>query len=98
MRFLFELRVVLWSIVAELEYHLYPWKSVDPVMDEFLTVKDFETGDRYSVLEILKKFEERIDNMEDNQAYLQSEIFKINKLDADVLDLKNKIYRNKEKN
>ena len=94
MRFLFELRVIVWSFVAELEYHLYPWKSADPEMDEFITVKDFETGERYSVLEILKRFEERLDNMEDTQAYIHSEIFKVNKLDADVLDLKNRIIRN----
>tara|TARA_B100000902_G_C26981965_1_gene750712 strand:+ start:481 stop:774 length:294 start_codon:yes stop_codon:yes gene_type:complete len=94
MRFLFKFRVVLWSIVAELEHYLYPWKSVDPEMDQFLTVKDFQTGDRYSVLEVMKRFEQRLDNMEDNQCYLQSEIFKINKLDCDLLELKNKIYKN----
>ena len=98
MNFLFKIRVFLWTIVSELEYILYPYKTTDPQMDHFYMVKNSETGERYSIMEWIKHFDERLDSMEDNFCYVSGEIRKLNKLDGDLLELKNKIYRNKEKN
>ena len=98
MKFLFNLRVLLWSLVAELEYHLYPYKTTDPEMDQFYMVKNEKTGERYSIVEWMKYFDDKLDLIEDNYCHLMSELRKVNKLDADVLELKNQIYKRNEKN
>ena len=98
MKLLFNLRVLLWSIVAELEYYLYPYKTTDPEMDHFYMVKDEKTGERYSIVEWMKIFDDKLDSIEDNYCFLMSEMRKVNKLDADVLELKNQIYKRNEKN
>jgi len=97
-KLLFNLRVLLWSIVAELEYYLYPYKTTDPEMDQFYMVKDEKTGERYSIVEWMKIFDDKLDSIEDNYCFLMSEMRKVNKLDADVLELKNQIYKRNEKN
>ena len=97
MNFLFKIRVLLWTVESELEYRLYPYKTTDPEMDQFYMVKDQKTGERYSIVEWMKIFDERLDSMEDNFCYVSGEIRKLNKLDGDLLELKNKIYRNKDK-
>lgn len=98
MKFIFNIRVFLWSIVAELEYILYPYKTIDPKMDDFYIIKDKETGEKYSIIEWVKKIDDKIDHIEDNYCFLMSEIRKVNKLDIDLLELKNEIYRKNEKN
>ena len=98
MKLLFNLRVLLWSIVAELEYYLYPYKTTDPEIDQFYMVKDEKTGERYSIVEWMKIFDDKLDSIEDNYCFLMSEMRKVNKLDADVLELKNQIYKRNEKN
>ena len=97
MNFLFKIRVLLWTVASELEYRLYPYKTTDPEMDQFYMVKDQKTGERYSIVEWMKIFDERLDSMEDNFCYVSGEIRKLNKLDGDLLELKKKIYRNKDK-
>mgnify|MGYP000117111926 CR=1 FL=1 len=98
MKLLFGLRVLLWTIVSELEYRLYPYKTTNPEMDQFYMVKDEKTGERYSIVEWMKIFDDKLDSIEDNYCFLISEMGKLNKLDADVLELKNKIYKRNEKN
>lgn len=98
MKLLFKLRVLLWSVIAELEYNLYPYKTIDPEMDQFYMVKNEKTGERYSIVEWMKYFDDKLDSIEDNYCFLMSEMRKINKLDADVLELKNQIYKRNEKN
>jgi len=97
-KLLFNLRVLLWTIVSELEYFLYPYKTIDPEMDQFYMVKDERTGERYSIVEWMKIFDDKLDSIEDNYCYLMSELRKVNKLDADVLELKNEIYKTKTEN
>lgn len=96
MNLIFKLRVFLWTIVSELEYYLYPYKTTDPEMDQFYMVKNEKTGERYSIVEWMKHFDDKLDLIEDNYCYLMSELRKVNKLDADVLELKNKICKIKK--
>lgn len=98
MKLLFNLRVLLWTIASEIEYRLYPYKTTDPEMDQFYMVKDEKTGERYSIVEWMKIFDDKINSIEDNYCFLVSEMGKLNKLDADVLELKNQIYKRNEKN
>jgi len=67
-------------------------------MDDFYIIKDKETGEKYSIIEWVKKIDDKIDHIEDNYCFLMSEIGKVNKLDIDLLELKNEIYRKNEKN
>jgi len=98
MKLLFNLRVLLWTIVSELEYRLYPYKTTEPEMDQFYMVKNEKTGERYSIVEWMKYFDDKLDSIEDNYCFLMSEMRKVSKLDADVLELKNQIYKRNEKN
>ena len=53
---LFNIRVFLWSIIAELEYHLYPWKDEKkpPVeVGQKYNLSDFEENLNIKILRYL---------------------------------------------
>ncbi len=76
---LFNLRVFLWSIVAELEYILYPWKDVNPPE---------ETSQKYNLpntqlqndlnYDWLKSHDEKISRLQQEMIWVQNEIHKLN--------------------
>jgi hypothetical protein len=88
MKLLFNIRVFLWNIVFELENFLYPYKDKEPEVDYYYIIKNDETGEKYSVLEWIKSFDKRMEKIEDNFLYVESELNKINKLDLEILKLK----------
>lgn len=98
MNLLFKVRVFLWTIVSEIENFLYPYRTTDPEMSEYYFIRNPKTGERYSIVEWIESYNDRMDSMEDNICLMMSEIRKLNKLDCDLIELKNKIYKNKEKN
>jgi hypothetical protein len=93
MNFLFKIRVFLWSIVSEIEYRLYPYKNSEPEVDYFYIVKNDATGEEYTVLEWIKNFDNRLEKIEDNYLHINANLNKVDKLDLDLLDLKNRIYK-----
>jgi len=93
MNFLFKIRVFLWSIVSEIEYKLYPYKNSEPEVDYFYIVKNDATGEEYTILEWIKNFDNRLEKIEDNYLHINSNLNKVDKLDLDLLDLKNRIYK-----
>lgn len=95
MKFLFSVRVFLWSIIFELENFLYPYKDKDSEIDYYYIIKNDETGEKYSVLEWIKSLDRRMEKFEDNFLYVQSELNKINKLDLEILKLKQMIKNEK---
>jgi len=93
MRLLFNIRVFLWSIVSEIEYRLYPYANSEPEVDYFYIIKNDATGEEYTVLEWIKNFNNRLEKIEDNYLHINSNLNKVDKLDLDLLDLKNRIYK-----
>ena len=75
----FNLRVLLWSIVAELEYILYPWKEESPPE---------EIAQKYNLPETnlvqnlsydwLKSHDEKIARLQEEIIWVQKEIHKLN--------------------
>ena len=76
---LFSLRVFLWSIVAELEYILYPWKDKDPPEETAqkynLPNSSFEQNLNY---DWLKSHDEKIGRLQEEMIWVQKEIHKLN--------------------
>lgn len=76
---LFNLRVFLWSIVAELEYHLYPWK--DRVPPEELSQKynlpepEFNQNLQY---DWIQSHDQKISRLQEEMIWVQQEIHKLN--------------------
>lgn len=83
----------MWSIVSEIEYKLYPYKNSEPEVDYFYIVKNDATGEEYTILEWIKNFDNRLEKIEDNYLHINSNLNKVDKLDLDLLDLKNRIYK-----
>jgi len=75
----FNLRVFLWTIVAELEYILYPWKDISPPE---------ETAQKYNLpntsiqndldYEWLKSHDQKIERLQEEMIWVQNEIHKLN--------------------
>jgi hypothetical protein len=76
---IFNLRVFLWSIIAELEYILYPWKEENPPEDlaQKYNLPDatFEQNLNY---DWLKSHDEKITRLQEEMIWVQKEIHKLN--------------------
>jgi hypothetical protein len=68
-----KIRIWLWQIVSELEQKLYPYEREDS-NDYYYTVKNDETGENYMIIEWIKSFDERIQRLQDEMMWVQSEI------------------------
>ena len=74
---IYSVRVWLWSIVSELEYHLYPWKTSTPpdwVRPEHRIEPDYEHNLNY---DWLKSHDEKINKLEENMIAAFEEIHKL---------------------
>lgn len=94
MKLLFNLRVQIWSLVHDLENILYPYKDREPEIDYYYIIKDDETKEEYTILEWIKFIDKRLERLEDNIVFINNELRKVDKLDLNVLDLKNIIHKN----
>jgi hypothetical protein len=72
------LRILLWNIVSELESKLYPYEKEDN-NDYYYTLKNEETGEQYMIVEWIKSFDERIQRLQDEMMWVQSEIRELKK-------------------
>jgi hypothetical protein len=76
---IYGIRVWLWSIIAELEYHLYPWKDSKPPqwaierhnVDASDYYMDYSDNLNY---EWLKSHEEKISRLQTEMIWVQNEI------------------------
>jgi hypothetical protein len=71
-----KLRIIIWSIVSELEQRLYPYYNDD---DYYYEVKNDDTGEKYMIIEWIKSFDERISRLQDEMVWIKSELQLINK-------------------
>jgi hypothetical protein len=75
----FNLRVFLWTIVAELEYHLYPWKDEQPPEDLSqkynLSDKTLEQNLQY---DWIQSHDQKISRLQEEMIWVQKEIHKLN--------------------
>ena len=73
------IRVWLWGIVSELEYHLYPWKTINPpqcVIDKYNLVEpNFEKNFND---DWLKSHEDKISRLQKEMIWVTQEIHKLN--------------------
>jgi len=67
------IRILLWQIVSDWEQRLYPYEKEDN-NDYYYTVKNDDTGETYMIIEWIKSFDERIQRLQDEMLYVQSEI------------------------
>ena len=76
---LFRLRVFLWSIVAELEYILYPWKEKS-APEEIAQKYNLPTTnvDQNLTYDWLKSHDEKISRLQKEIIWVQKEIHKLN--------------------
>ena len=79
-----KIRIFLWGIVAELEYHLYPWKLSKPpqwAIDRHNLDNGVMTDlqDDYLYFEWLKTQEQKIQKIEKNINFIIDEIKKLKK-------------------
>jgi len=76
---LFRIRVFLWTIVAELEYLLYPWVDEKPPEDLAqkynLPESSYEQNLHY---DWVKSNGEKIDRLQEEMIWVQKEIHKLN--------------------
>jgi len=76
---LFNLRVFLWTIVAELEYHLYPWKEEKPPEDTAqkynLAESNFDKNLQY---DWIQSHDQKISRLQEEMIWVQQEIHKLN--------------------
>ena len=68
-----KIRILLWSIVSDLEQRLYPYEKEDH-NDYYYTVKNEETGENYMMIEWIKSFDERIQRLQDEMLWVTNEI------------------------
>ncbi len=90
---LFKIRELVWSIVAELENILYPYRT-DPAEDFYYIVKNHATGEKYTVMEWIHKMDEMVGKLQEKVMVLeydssQNMDMKVSKLDAEVVGIKN---------
>ena len=76
---LFRLRVFLWTIAAELEYHLYPWKEENPPEDTIqkynLPESSYEKNLHY---DWIQSHDQKISRLQEEMIWVQKEIHKLN--------------------
>ena len=68
-----KIRILLWQIVSDWEQRLYPYEKEDRNY-YYYTVKNDDTGEAYMIIEWIKSFDERIQRLQDEMLYVQSEI------------------------
>ena len=76
---LFNLRVFLWNIVAELEYHLYPWKEEKPPEDimQRYNLPDINL-DKNLQYDWIQSHDQKISRLQEEMIWVQQEIHKLN--------------------
>jgi hypothetical protein len=77
---IYNVRVFLWHIVAELEYILYPWKEEDKTPSESTIIKynlPEQSFDKSLHYDWLKSHEEKIARLQQEIIYLQNKIVEI---------------------
>jgi len=75
----FRLRVFLWTIVAELEYILYPWKEENPPEEVSQKYNLSSTSiDQNLIYDWLKSHDEKITRLQEEIIWVQKEIHKLN--------------------
>ncbi len=75
----FNLRVFLWTIVAELEYILYPWKEESPPEDVSQKYNLSDTNFDHNIsYDWLKSHDEKITRLQEEIIWVQNEIHKLN--------------------
>lgn len=72
------IRILLWQIVSNWEQHLYPYEK-ENAGDYYYTVKNEETGESYMIIEWIKSFDERIQRLQDEMIYVQSQVRELKK-------------------
>jgi peptidoglycan hydrolase CwlO-like protein len=76
---LFRIKVFLWAIVAELEYHLYPWTEKAPPQDVAqkynLPESDFDKNLHY---DWIQSHDQKISRLQEEMIWVQKEIHKLN--------------------
>ena len=76
---LFSIRVFLWTIVAELEYRLYPWVEEAPPQDIAKKYNLPETNPEQNLnYDWLKSHDEKIARLQEEIIWVQKEIHKLN--------------------
>jgi hypothetical protein len=68
-----KIRILLWHIVSDWEARLYPYEKEDR-NDYYYTVKNDDTGENYMIIEWIKSFDERIQRLQDEMIWVQSEL------------------------
>jgi hypothetical protein len=79
---LFELRVVLWGIVADLEYKIYPWKTSTPPP---------WAVERYGLDDNIKSPEDIDTEYEMYFDWLKCQEQKIQEIEKDIINLNNRV-------
>ena len=76
---LFNLRVFLWTIVAELEYHLYPWKEEKPPEDiiQRYNIPDNTIDDNLQY-DWIQSHDQKIARLQEEMIWVQKEVHKLN--------------------
>lgn len=76
---LFRIRVFLWSIVAELEYQLYPWTDEKPPIDVAkkynLPESDFDKNLHY---DWIQSHDQKIARLQEEMIWVHKELHKLN--------------------
>ena len=76
---LFNLRVFLWTVVSELEYHLYPWKEEKPPEDIIKKYNLPETShDDNLYYDWIQSHDQKISRLQEEMIWVQKEIHKLN--------------------
>lgn len=76
---LFNLRVFLWTIVAELEYILYPWKEEKPPEDVAQKYNLPEANyDKNLHYDWIQSHDQKIARLQEEMIWVQQEIHKLN--------------------
>lgn len=83
----YNFRVFLWGVVAELEYHLYPWKTSDPPqwaverhnLDSNIKYDGDHEEDKIFYYDWIKSQDEKIRKIEENIIYLTNQINEMKK-------------------
>lgn len=71
-----KIRIILWSIVADLEQRLYPYNYED---DYYYEIKNDDTGEKYMIIEWIKSFDERIIKLQEDMLWIKNEIYNLTK-------------------
>ena len=76
---LFNLRVFLWGIVAELEYALYPWKDKSPPEEASKKYNLTDTTvEQHFQYDWIQSHDQKIVRLQEEMLWVQKEIHKLN--------------------